>query len=441
MIPSGLQPEGQAGGGPKVAVLTLLFNWLTSQAGGGCVHTVGLCRALQRAGCEIRHIYAQCLDSEIGVGRIEAPYPLDGQAIRLTKQDWQRQHILEQFRRAVEQFRPDVVLLTDSWSFKPHLVAAMREYPVLWRLDSQECLCPLNNCRLLPGPNGSYRQCPSHQLANPPRCQRCLQEFGGFCSPFHQMERALSGVTEPGYAELLFESFRSAAVVLVNNPLVQAAVSPYARRVEMIHPGVEAARFPDEDLGFPPRGADEPKVIFMAGAAPEPTKGFPVLHQACQQLWERRQDFRLVVTGEPPGQIDAFTRFVGWQSQETLPSLYRSADICVVPSLVQDAWPLVAVEAMASSRPVVASRIGGLQFLVRDGATGVLFDPGDPGMLAQCLSELLNDPEERQRLGRAGRQFFKECGSLESIVTKQYLPLLAELAGSDHAAERTGWRR
>jgi glycosyltransferase involved in cell wall biosynthesis len=61
------------------------------------------------------------------------------------------------------------------------------------------------------------------------------------------------------------------------------------------------------------------------------------------------------------------------------------------------------IEAMAAGLPVVASNVGGLRELVRDGETGVLVPAGDPAALADALRPLLADPQLRRRLGSAGR--------------------------------------
>jgi glycosyltransferase involved in cell wall biosynthesis len=153
-------------------------------------------------------------------------------------------------------------------------------------------------------------------------------------------------------------------------------------------------------------------------------KGFHVLHKACELLWQRRQDFELVVTGDPSGQTDAFTRFLGWQSQEDLPRQLRAADIFVFPTVAQEALGRTAVEAMGVGRPVVASRIGGLPFTVADGATGLLCEPGDPQDLARKFEALLDDPALRERMGLAGRRRFEQHYSWDVIIERHYGPLL-----------------
>src|SRR5262249_35120237 len=159
-------------------------------------------------------------------------------------------------------------------------------------------------------------------------------------------------------------------------------------------------------------------------------KGFEVLHEACARLWQNRRDFELVATGDPPGRVDEFTRFIGWQSQADLPRHLHAADMLVMPAIAQEAPGRPAVEAMAAGRPVIASRIGGLPFTVIDGATGLLCEPGDPADLAEKIEGLLDDPELRVRLGLAGRKRFEERYSWDVIIETHYRPLLSVRASA-----------
>jgi glycosyltransferase involved in cell wall biosynthesis len=80
----------------------------------------------------------------------------------------------------------------------------------------------------------------------------------------------------------------------------------------------------------------------------------------------------------------------------------------VMPTVAQEALDRTAVEAMVAGKPVVASRIGGLPFTVADGATGHLCKRGNAHDWTGELETLLDNPELRERLGRAGRQRFEE---------------------------------
>jgi len=83
--------------------------------------------------------------------------------------------------------------------------------------------------------------------------------------------------------------------------------------------------------------------------------------------------------------------------------LLAGADICVVPSLWQEAFGLAALEPMLRGIPVIASRAGGLPEVVGEDA-GVLVEPGNEAMLAAAITELLSNGEARRRMGTKGRE-------------------------------------
>lgn len=92
-------------------------------------------------------------------------------------------------------------------------------------------------------------------------------------------------------------------------------------------------------------------------------------------------------------------RFAGFR--DDVDNVYGAADVVVVPSTRPDPLPNSALEAAAAGCCVVAAGHGGLPEIVRDGETGRLVPPGDPGALAAVLAELAADPAQRERLGAA----------------------------------------
>ena len=107
-------------------------------------------------------------------------------------------------------------------------------------------------------------------------------------------------------------------------------------------------------------------------------------------------------------------RFLGAVSDGELVELYRSASVLVLPSVettcygkriaISELLGLSVLEAMACATPVVASRLGGLREVVRDGESGFLVEPGDVGELRARLAELLGSPSLGRRMGGIGRQ-------------------------------------
>jgi len=143
-----------------------------------------------------------------------------------------------------------------------------------------------------------------------------------------------------------------------------------------------------------------------------PDKGVDYLLTA---LAKARRDLRLIVAGDGPARpwLEAKARaeglaprvhFTGWLDAARLETLYERADLVVCPSVWNEPFGLVGIEAMAHGRPVVAFDAGGIGEWLVDGVTGRLCPRRDADALARALDELAGDPVARERLGARGRE-------------------------------------
>jgi len=194
-------------------------------------------------------------------------------------------------------------------------------------------------------------------------------------------------------------------------------------KVSVIPPGVDLSRFRPmsqiqsrEFLGY-----GEGKNILFVGRL-EPLKGLDVLLRAVAAL-EDLGDVTLNIVGgdensEEKTRLQALAsrmkltqnvRFVGSVTQDELPLHYNAADVCVLPSHYES-FGLAALEAAACGRPVVASEVGGLPTIVRNGSTGFLVEPKHSDIMAERLCELLVDDMLRSRMGSAARIHAESLG-------------------------------
>lgn len=116
-------------------------------------------------------------------------------------------------------------------------------------------------------------------------------------------------------------------------------------------------------------------------------------------------------------------RFVG--PMEDVPGVLRRLDVFVLPSFSESS-PLAVLEAMATGLPVVASRVGGVGEIVRDGVDGILCEPGDVAQFSRAIVDLVRDPARGQTLGASARARAEECFALP-IVTAKTAALLREV--------------
>ena len=199
-------------------------------------------------------------------------------------------------------------------------------------------------------------------------------------------------------------------------------------RVSIAHPGVDLETFTPGDqfaarkgLGLP---QDAPVLLFVGRI--QPLKAPDILLRAAAEMRaadpERYAGLIVAVVGGPSGtglaephQLAALARrlgiadrvrFVKPQSQAGLAEWYRAADLTVVPSY-NESFGLVAIESQACGTPVVAARVGGLTTAVNDGVSGVLIDGHDPVDYARVCADLLDHPEQLDRM-RTGARCYAE---------------------------------
>ena len=116
--------------------------------------------------------------------------------------------------------------------------------------------------------------------------------------------------------------------------------------------------------------------------------------------------------------------FWGSQRQDLLPYFYSAAEALVLPSRYES-FGMVALEAMACGTPVIAFRVGGLQYTVEDGQTGILVPEGDWLLLAERIREVIETPSLKRKLVAAARARVKQFGW--PIIAKKILSLYDSL--------------
>jgi len=212
---------------------------------------------------------------------------------------------------------------------------------------------------------------------------------------------------------------RSTALIAVSpqvrDDLVALGVAP-AEKFAVVRLGIELAERTATDsvdaaeqrrrLGIP----EEAFVVGWIGRMTGVKRADDVL-LAFKELRDRGVAGRLCLVGDGPDRdaleqrahdlgIMRETLFLGYQ--ENVAPFYAAFDAMVLPS-ANEGTPVSAIEALAAGRPVVATRVGGVPDVVRDGEDGFLVDPGDVDALAERLAELARDAELRARFGAAGR--------------------------------------
>jgi glycosyltransferase involved in cell wall biosynthesis len=182
------------------------------------------------------------------------------------------------------------------------------------------------------------------------------------------------------------------------------------------------------DLFKPASGARQPGRVIAIASADTPLKGVRTLLHAVARLRVNHDlELRLVAKVEPNGPthkliaelgISDIVHVTSGLSDAALAALLASAEVACIPSLYEG-FSLPAVEAMSSGTPVVASRVGALPEVVgTDGACAELVPPADVEALTRALGGLLDSPEKRRSMGRAGRERAVNVFSWEAVAAQ-----------------------
>ncbi|NTV64170.1 MAG: glycosyltransferase family 4 protein [Oscillochloris sp.] len=266
--------------------------------------------------------------------------------------------------------------------------------------------------------------------------------------PFHRGSGAISTAFSPADFALVGRTTDAQLAV-------SAFVAGQLRRglddstnIQVVYNGVDTARF-----AAGPRAAARARLraewgiadstsLFLFAGAFVPEKGVLPLARTFARLVQERSDIALALAGgsalwvQNLAQEDAAAgyermiretlspavaagraRMLGQVGAAHMPDIYAAADVVVVPSIWNDPFPLVALEALAAGRPVLASAVGGLPESV-DPSCGLLTPPGDEAALAEAMITLSADPQRHRLLGdgaivRASR--FSWAGAARAI--------------------------
>lgn len=211
-------------------------------------------------------------------------------------------------------------------------------------------------------------------------------------------------------ADELSRRARNAACVIACNTDVATEISQSGATVQLLPHGVDLKRFQPRSL--PP---EQPLKLLAVGRLVE-KKGFNVLIAAVARL---SFNYQLHIIGEGPqrNHLEKLIAAFGLENQVTLcgakthtelPEVYASADTVIVPSIIdssgdRDGLPNVVLEAMASTRAVIASRVSAISNAITHEETGLLVPPNNPTALAAAIERLAHGTALRKALGQRAR--------------------------------------
>lgn len=231
--------------------------------------------------------------------------------------------------------------------------------------------------------------------------------------------------------------YRNASAVIAVSGAVAASIRRGYRvpseRLHVVHNAVDTNQFaPEPARGLAVRrryGWDDSHKVLLTLGILSRQKGVDLAIEALARLLPRYPNLRLLVVGSGDYEeglkslarqlgVGAAVCFIGPVPHDQAPGLYNAADLFLFPTLRVEAFGNVIIEAMASERAVIASRIGAIPEIILDGETGFLIPPGDVAALVERIADCLENPEMIRAFGARGRVLVQERWEEAGRVSK-----------------------
>ncbi len=381
----------------RIAIVDLLFSW--PPHGGADVDVYHVAQGLRAQGHDARLLFVHDPSSWERGQADPTALPFPAERISFSPGALTAGALVARVQTSLDKWRPDFVLLTQGYFLKVPLMLALRAYRVISRCYAHETACHRDILWFKDG-----APCPNEYRRTPEVCRACALESqraaitqGRYTA--WTREYIETQAWTPTFFRQFMEAYQSLHAVIVTTEHMRGQIAGLCDRIHVIPHGVDADRF----MPAPNTTTNVAPVVFAPGRLEDPAKGLDMLLGAARLLSDEERLFSLRAT-VPEGRSGPFwLQPVGKIPHHAMPAAYQQADIVVVPSLWDEPFGIVALEAMATSLPVCAARVGGLQDIVVHGETGMLFERDNVEELAAVLRPLLDDAAMRRAQGAAGR--------------------------------------
>lgn len=269
-------------------------------------------------------------------------------------------------------------------------------------------------------------------LWNPGSCRYAFSSFDPKITRLITTEHdpfQLKGVKNTFKKACLKKTDHTIAVSNANKELILSLYPELKEKITTIHNGIDIDAFEKQILNFSTQNrntikkdlfkADPKDFIILSIAALHPRKGLLYLIDSYKEVRKKFPKSKLVIVGEGPEkksleklikklELDNHVLLLG--QQENIPQILKSSDLFVLPSITE-AFGLVLLEAMAASKPIIASQTGGIPEIVENRKSGILVEPKNSEKLAEAICDLMRNEALQQKLAFVGNHRVKEFDS------------------------------
>ncbi len=403
----------------KIAVIDLLFRWPPD--GGARTDIKEITQRL--AGDFEVCLFAPAYDYHFPRGQILESLDFPVKILPISRAEFHGKGLTRAFKKAVDQFNPDVVFIADALYTKPRIFHALKGYRRVLRFYAYESLC-LKNFGLFTFRQKLCRRFHLSGIKDHLFCQFCcLSNFFRHRSWFFIDDYVAGRAFSPFFPEKVRQMLREADTIICYNTFIKKLIDRYNPNTRLTPSGIDPELF-----SFQPVPRQSPGVILIPGRVNDPLKGFPFLLKACRKLYNKRKDFKVKYTARFPVKENLpFLEHVPWRPMNQLPSLYHESTICVVPSIWPEPFGIVALEDMATGRPLIVTNVGGLGQIFDHGKEGYIIEPNNVDQMVFYLEHLLDDHQKCREMGEQGRKKVLQQYTWDHIYEKYYRKTFRDL--------------
>jgi len=406
----------------KLAILDLMFNWPPD---GGA--RVDLKEVAERLAAHYEIIlFAPEINCVIERGRVSDDLPFKVKTLPFNLSEFTGQEVKRRFAKALKEFNPDIVFIGDGYYLRPWLAEAAENYPTILKFYAYENLCLRFNGSFMRGDRPCYRTGVSKLILDRIYCSLCGLKFARMNkrspNPGLYQEYMAARAWHPDYWKRVRGMFDRCQAIVVYNRMLQKLLGLYGWNSTVIPGGINTDLF--EKKAF--RAKDGVLRLGVVGRVKDELKGIKYAIRAMNLLQQKGIRTEIHITGNPednslnvPGIV-----YRGWFDHDKLHEFYESIDIFIIPSIWQEPFGIVSLEAMCSGRPVVASRVAGQQEIIRHGENGLLAAPQSPEDIVRNVLRYYNSPEFAEKIVDIAQIEATKKYNWDRIVNEYYLPLI-----------------
>lgn len=413
--------------GDKIIFIDFNFSWPPN--GGADVDSYQVIRLLHQKGYNVLFVGVAEEGSSDRGNFDPAQLPFPSIRMPIASNQWKPNIIADRLISLIKEQQPSLIFLQHGYHIKipvsNHIIASFPNIPIISRAFAHEIFCLRSPTRYK-----EQNPCTLNIFDTPDYCRKCSlnglkkELLSGKLSSWTK-DYLHSKAVSCAFTKNYLTSIKKWERIIVSNTDQQNELKKYDVNSIVIPGGIE-----EEFITLPISAKDNPnqeKIILMTGRCDDPSKGMDTLLEAGKILSQKRKDFKILVTSFNLSLYNEWFIPLGWLPREKLLDVYAQSDICVVPSEWAEPFGLIAIEAMALGKVVIASKIGGLKEIIQDSENGILFEPKNSKELAEKMNMLLDNPRLRATLGNKAKETVVKNYTWEIIVNRHYIPLIENL--------------